>query len=596
MKKLVILLLIISLVFSFSGCKKAEDSHIVVGSVTTPSGDVSGFWNNNATDTGVKELVMGASTVALDQNGEYLIDTNAMKEHSITENADGSKTAVFKINDALTWSNGEKITAKDYVFTCLFFSGKFAVETLGAVNANAGFYFDGYSEYANGDTNVFSGVRLIDESSFSVTIDKDNLPYYYETYLYTVLPTYMKGWSGCLIDIADDGNGCYFVGELNDKVAQAANEYRFSQSAFSGAYSIESFDTANAAYTLKRNEKYIGNFEGQKPVIEKVTVKEVRAETMLDELRTGSVDIIVRMSDGAIITEGLTSVKGNEFKAASYDNAGYAYIMFNCSVGAASSTAVRQALAHLLDREQLTRDYTLGSGKVVNALYGMGMNEYAERKDELDKLNSYPYDPEKAKELLISDGWIYDKNGSEYKDGIRYKNIDGELTPLVINWASVQGNALAELISVHLVNNPDLIKCGIKIEETPMTFSQMYSAHFMNPDEDHFNMYSLSMPRFTPLFDESGFWELGSDQNASHLDNEELEYLSKAMVLVDGSDKEGYLDLFVSFNEKINELLPCLPLYSTTYTDFYSNRLKNYDGITTYWGWYSQLPYAQIGE
>ncbi|UPU39159.1 hypothetical protein MX850_11875 [Erysipelothrix sp. Poltava] len=38
----------------------------------------------------------------------------------------------------------------------------------------------GYNAYSTGESKVFEGVKLIDDNTFSLTIDKANLPYYFE--------------------------------------------------------------------------------------------------------------------------------------------------------------------------------------------------------------------------------------------------------------------------------------------------------------------------------------------------------------------------------------------------------------------------------
>ena len=58
---------------------------------------------------------------------------------------------------------------------------------------------------------------------------------------------------------------------------------------------------------------------------------------------------------------------------------------------------------------------------------------------------------------------------------------------------------------------------------------------------------------------------------------------------------EEYLDRFVAFQKRWNELLPDLPLYSNEYHDFFNNKLKGYEGIKdSIWDLTSQINYCWV--
>ena len=61
--------------------------------------------------------------------------------------------------------------------------------------------------------------------------------------------------------------------------------------------------------------------------------------------------------------------------------------------------------------------------------------------------------------------------------------------------------------------------------------------------------------------------------------------------------EDEYLDKFVAFQKRWNELLPDLPLYSNQYYDFFNSKLKGYEGIKdAIWDITSQLVYCWIQE
>ena len=56
------------------------------------------------------------------------MDPQVVKEKNDTKNEDGSVTTTYKLQEDLKWSNGDPITAKDYVFRILYFSHPVLVE------------------------------------------------------------------------------------------------------------------------------------------------------------------------------------------------------------------------------------------------------------------------------------------------------------------------------------------------------------------------------------------------------------------------------------------------------------------------------------
>lgn len=607
LRKVLVALLTLTLTLSLlAGCagsgskddkKKAASGQIVVGTSTDPSGDMVPYWTNAGSDYAAYSLTSGYGTVALTKESNYVYNDTAVEKVDTTENEDGSKTWTFTIKDNLLWSNGEAITAKDYVFSILFWSSKVVATDLEAVDATYGYYYKGYNDFHEGKTNVFEGVRLLGDNQFSITVDAENLPYYFEMSLVSVAPTYMKGWVPEDVDIVDSEEGCSFTDNFTaDYIKETVEEYRWNPTAFSGAYVFESFDSSTLTYTLKANDKFLGDYTGQTAQIETILLKKVEQETMMDELKTGSVQLLPEVTDGDMVVSGMTMVENGEIGAADYARNGYGYISFVCNVGPTQFTEVRQALAYLLDRNEFARTFTQGYGSVVHGAYGLAMYEYEYNKDALEKLNTYSYSYDKAVEVLEAGGWTLDKGGNTYKgEGLRYKEVNGELMPLKINWASSENNSVSDLIATMLAENPDVAKAGMKIEQTVMTFDEMYSEHYANPNEDYYNMYNLAT-NYTSVYDVASTYEVGSPANANHIADEELAKLAKDMLLNKSDDEKSYMAQWLAFQQRYNELLPTIPLYSNQYADFFTTKLTGYEGVSALWDWTSQILYATIGE
>lgn len=639
-KRLLALLLTVVMVFSLAGCKGKNDTgistepttapaettdeptateaptevpseptgQIIVGSTTDLSGEFIPFFQNGAADNDIYSWTNGYGTTDITEAGEFVVDKTVVKDYKVTDNADGSKTYTWTINNNLVFNDGTPITAKDYVANLLLWSSKLVAD-MGANNTVVGMYFKGFGDYSTGKTKEFSGVNLISDDTFAVTIDAANLPYFYELGLVQVVPTKLSFWTDDALTITDDGNGAYFSDNFTlENYEKKINAARTTVPAITcGPYNAVSYNESSKEAVIEVNPNYLGDYQGQKPRIKTIIYKKVTTETALDELSTGSVDLLNGMSSGDEINAGLDLVDKGGFAYSSYDRNGYGKLQFVCDFGPSQFVEVRQAVAHLLDRNDFAKAFTGGFGSVVNGPYGPAMWMYQDTKDELDgKLNSYSYSLDDAIKLLEDGGWVLDKDGNAYTSGIRYKKLDdGTLMPLVLEWASSEQNPVSELLVVKLQQNPDVAAAGIQINQTVMTFTELLSYLYRDGSTDKkysvptYNMFNLGTG-FTPIYDMAATYTIDPERlkagdNTNFIKDEDLARLAKEMVLVDPSDKTTFESKFVSFVERWNTLLPDLPLYSNTYHDFYNAKLKDYNpnGI---WDMSYALLYAYVEE
>ena len=593
-----------------SSSASAAGGQIIIGNTTELSGDWSPYWSNNAADYDIWNFIQGSATVEMDSTGEYHWNDTVLAEEPTSEkNDDGSKTVTFKIKDGLTFNNGDEITAANYVASVLLFSSKLLVDN-GASTTTYGYNFEGWKDYNTGASEVFTGVRLIDDNTFSIQVSADYQPYYYEQAQVSTAPTSLDFWLGEGAEVKDDGEGAYISipdSLTEDTIAANLDTARHTADQVSaGPYNLKSYDEASKTATLEINDKYPGNYEGQKPSIETLVYKKVETATALDELKTGSVDLLSEMSSGDEINAGLDLVEQGGFAYNSYERNGYGQLVFACDFGPTQFVKVRQAIAHLLDRNEFCKTFTGGYGSVVNGMYGTGMWQYQDLADKLDtELDTYSYSLDEAVKLLEEDGWVYDASGNAYTEGVRYKKLDdGTLMPLEIEWLSSEANPVSELLVTELQNNPDVAKAGIKINQTVVTFSELLNYYYRSSDDAKYTVPTYHMfnmaTGFTSIFDPATEFTTDEDMiaqgyNTNYIRDEELDKLAKAIALTDPSDKEGYLDNFLAFQKKWNELLPNLPLYSNEYHDFFNDKLKNYNANAT-WDVTSAIIYATVEE
>ena len=644
MKKFLALLLAVVMVLTMVACgegKKKADGQVVIGTSTEASGDwaYSAFVRNpNATDKAVMTLTDDMNTVDSDQHGDYGINKTVVKSYERIEEENGNVTFKFVINDGLKFNNGEAVTAENFVAWTMFVTSP-AGKEMGVVSATYNMLPGGLA-YRNGETNVLSAVRLYDEKTFSITIAKTGedgetsyLPYYYDITYAAMQAVNLTYWFGEGWSVKDDGEGVYFVNAdgkefTAETVGETVTAGRFATGnrVTAGPYNLVSFDQSSREIVLEVNENYNGNFEGQKPGIQKLVIVKTSEDTVMDMITTGQIQIYSQIADGSEVNAVMDLIEAGTINSSTsqYDRAGYGYFGFACDLGPTQFTEFRQAIAYLLDRVEFAQTFCKGWGSVVHGPYCTAFTMTA-KTDIEKKINHYDYNPEKAVELLKQAGFVYNADGSDYVDGsgeVRYAKVTEEqakyydsfnkvladgtiLMPATINWASSEGNAVSALLSTMLANSEATKAAGVSIVKTEMTFPEllnyMYRQDSYGLGGDYsmptYNMFNLATGYNGGVYDESYNWTTDPEYieqgyNVQHLYDEQLDKLSMDMVYgVEPSDEATYLDLWEKYIIRWNELLPMVPLYSNIYVTVYPNTIDNY-AEDSFWGFERAILYA----
>ena len=647
-KKILALVLALALCLTlFAGCGSKTDepvvennepvaepveNKIIYGSTTELGGDFAyGLWTNGATDLMVSKLMNDYLTVTTDQGGEYVVNPTVVKDLQTTENDDGSKTYTIAINEGLVYNNGDPITAKDYVARILFTCSSVATEL--EANVSAFTQIVGGQEYYDGTAAYVEGVRLLDEYTFSVTIESEYLPYFYDLGYASYQPWNLEFWFGPEVDVVDDGNGAYFTGFSADAIssyALAARNPAGAEAVSAGPYQLANFDKAAKQATLVINPNYAGNWEGQKPSVETLVIVKAEDETWADAISTGEFNFYDTITDGEQVNTALDIMETEGgFDYCQFDRPGYGKIQFVCDFGPTQFLEVRHAIAYLLNRADFADTFCAGWGSTVDGPYGVAMWQYSESKELFaDTLNSYPYDVEKANQLLTEGGWNLDVNGAEWTEGagLRYKEVTAEqakdyedycitvdgklLMPLQIQWASSEGNSVSDLLATMLANADAVKNSGMQIDQAVMDFSTLlgylYRQDVYGVGGDFgtpvYGMFNLASNYDSAAYSQAYEWTddetyLNNGYNLCRLfDMEEggLDQLSMDMVYgVESGDNETYLKMWQDFMIRWNELLPELPLYSNIYITMYPDFLEGYEQ-SAYWSFEQAILYASI--
>lgn len=227
---------------------------------------------------------------------------------------------------------------------------------------------------------------------------------------------------------------------------------RISNPVGSGPYVFEKWNVGREV-VLKRNENYWGKIPNLEKIVYRVITNDSGA---IQSLRSGDVDFLRPLPDQ--YTDLANDAEfTKDFKPLSYwtPGSGYFWMGWNQEREFFKDKKVRQAMTHLVDREKICK-YLLKNPDAV-----VPTGPFYIHGDQCDKtIKPWPYDPEKAKQLLDAAGWI-DTDG----DGIRDK--DG--VPFRFTYMIVSGTYLHEQISKLLKD--ESAKVGIDVQIDPYEWS-----------------------------------------------------------------------------------------------------------------------------
>jgi ABC-type transport system substrate-binding protein len=541
-------------------------------------------------------------------------------------NAAGNKVYTLEVYDDLTYNDGTPITARDYVFSLLLLSAPQIAE-IGGVTTNT-VHIAGWDEFSTGATPYFAGVRLLDAYRFSIEIRKEYLPFFFELGMLEAIPYPISVIApGC--EVADDGQGAYVrnsdvsippiftANTLQKTILDPDTGYMSHPWVTSGPWELVSFDWDTRILRVRINERFKGNWEGQKPTIDNIVFKSVLPGTMMDELAASDVHLLNKVVAAQDITEGIEQVGGGETAMVNYSRLGLGFINFGTESGPTGSKAVRQAIAYAIDVPAFNLEFIEYYGMQVYGYYGIGqwmvemlngMRDLGDASEEaiaewetlsLDGLNPYDVDFNQARRLLSEDGWTLNESGEPYIDGVdtvRAKRIDGELVPLRLKFAKMQDSLAADILEPPMVEA--LAQIGIAVESTTVPFVELLEHYYRQRERTYDMMYLATnfISIFDPYFVFNTRDEFQNHQNNSGLRDTELEALALDLRRTPPGAYLEYTKKWLTFQRAFNEKLPMLPLYSNIYFDFFTSKLQNYHPDSELYDWPVALLYATLAE
>ena len=608
MKKTLVLLLSAVMLLNISAALAQEapaaeprdPQTLVLGQTTMMNGNFfSDLWGNNSADIDVRTILHEYPLVSWTNAGNYQVNEIVVRTLETQTQGNGDRVYTITLNPGLKYSDGSDITAKDYVFNFLLMTSPQIAELAGVSTARD--YLDGFTAYQSGESEVFSGIRLLSDLSFSVKVTAENLPYYFELNYVNVGPLPYK----VLVpgsDIKDDGEGVYVDGDFTAETLRSTllgdGGYLTYPSVTSGPYRLVKYDAAAHEAEFEINPYYLGNYEGQIPTIPRILFREVKNENIIKELSEGTVDLVNKVTEGKVIDESVTLTEGGAYSAVPYPRTGSGFLAIAAEREFTSSVTLRQALAYMINYDTLPQEFLNGYGERVYGYYGLGQWMPQERLEQLEQMQDYTLDLGRAEELLIRDGWVYDETGGAYAAGagkLRHKLFGEGYKPLELTMTVTDDNEAANKLAAILGDSLDQVGGKLSIRKLP--FDRALREYYRQ-DDRAFDLMFLGS-NFSYLFDPSNTYIVGDQyqgtMNTSGLQDPRLEELARNITAAQPGNREAYLNRWMEFQDYWSEVLPMIPLYSNTYYDLFDSRLVGYFP-QFYWSWGTAILYASLNR
>ena len=422
-----LLLLIISLLFLSCNSKKTEqENRVVIGIIADVQTLNALFAFSYEEFVIAEELYPGLIQTKWNKNkGEMEPFPLIAKSWTWSDNSTSIK---FLMRDDVYWSDGQKLTAEDVVFSYDVFSDPDVQSRLYST-------FNYFYTESNGHIDIKKTFKVISPYELEVDLPKTSVPNLKEFDL-TLVPKHIY--------------------DKVDRTELSNDESNFNP-VTSGAYKLKDWER-NQSITLKADSTSFLFHSGQ---ISEIVFKIVPDYTSrILQLQKGEIDFM-----DAVKVEDVNELKQNDNLAIvsvfgrDYDYIGWNHIDPEAYLKGLSkpnkffgSKNVRKAISMAINRKEIFDEYLLGLGELasspVSSIFKSAFNE---------NVKPYKFDPLEAKKLLAAEGWKDEDN-----DGILEKGKE----EFKFKMYYPAGNPLREYASVVIKNN--LKSVGIEMSPEKM--------------------------------------------------------------------------------------------------------------------------------
>lgn len=485
---------------------------------------------------------------------DYDVDSNLVPELAAempTVSKDG-KTVTFKLKKGIKFSDGSELNANDVKFTFTVTADYSYTGRFGSTVANV----VGFDDYNNKKKNVdeVSGIKVIDDYTVEFNLKEARID-----------------------SVADLGTSFGIISDEQFKDYKRGDtkaiENAVSDPIGSGPYKLNKWDKASGASFVK-NDQF--QAEEGKYQVANIIIKPVEMSTEIDELTSGNVDLLAGMIEPKKIGPASTN---ENLTFNTYPRAGEGYIAYNCATGATADQAVRQALTYAFDRQAFVDSYYKfeeGSDEVKK--YNVGyvptafLNPASELgnvirgEEELEGLETYEYNIEKAKQILDEAGWTVGADGIREKGGQK----------LTIKLMAIKDHDILNNL-IPMWNKSWKKDLGVDFQQTTVDFNTLASKVTKEDALGEWNVFFMAAgftgTNLTEINAQFMPENKGAQGNYARIADEELGNLLKKGMASVNNDKQA-VEYYKKAIITANELCAYVPVYGNQYFDIYNKKIK----------------------
>ncbi|MDM5194566.1 peptide ABC transporter substrate-binding protein [Bacillus hominis] len=433
-------------------------------------------------DTSKSTDTLGAQILGNTMEGLYRLDKDnkpiPAAAESSTKSEDGKKYT-FKLRKDAKWSNGEPVTAKDFVYGWQRLLDK----NTAAEYAFIAYYIKNAEAINKGEKPVTElGAKAVDDYTLEVELEKP-VPYFLNLLAF---PSYYP---------------------LNEKFVKEKGE-KFGLEAdttlYNGPFVMASWKHEQG-WQLKKNDKYWDNKTVKLEEINYSVVKEVATKVNLYD--TGSIDFTL------LSGEFVDKYKSNKEEYGEYSEASTFFLRLNQKRNGQDtplkSKKLREAIALSIDKKGLANVILNNGSKATDQLVPKGLATGPDGKDYQDTFkNGLKYDPKKGAaaweeakkelgkdqvtiELLSYDDGTAKKIADYFKDQIE-KNLKG----VTVN-TKIQ--PFKQKLKLESAQDYEVSFAGWSPDYSdPMTFIDMFES------KSPYNQMGYSNPKYDEMVQKAG--------------------------------------------------------------------------------------------
>ncbi|WP_144509501.1 oligopeptide ABC transporter substrate-binding protein [Bacillus sp. FJAT-22090] len=467
-------------------------------------------------------IATDAEVISFFDEGLIKYDENLSPQPNIASwETEDNKKFKFTFKQGVKFHNGDELTVNDWVFT---------LKTLASPDYDGPRYsavqdIEGAPAFREGKATEISGINIINDYEIEITFDKARVNNLTNLWTY-VMP------SKAFADVP--------VAEMS------AHELVRTKPIGLGAFKVNKIVPGESVEFVRNEDYWNGEVN-----LDKVILRVVDNTSVVGALQNGDVQMISLQPVTAPEVEKLDNIEIKTAPGLSYYYVGFKLGKFDNNKLAITeenpkyqSKQLRQAMMYAINRQEWVDAFFFGYGKPVSKPVPSAHWISADESE----LNTYDYDPEKAKALLDEAGYV-DVDG----DG---KREDPKGEKFVVKFSHyATGNPTFEARAKALTQYWEEVGLAAEVEMTDVNL--------------YYDLIEKDDPSIETFF---GGWSTGADPdpsatqksdqiwNYTRYNNPETDKLLTDALDVEivGTDTEKRKQLYVEWQKVMNEEVPML--------------------------------------